>query len=69
MLARNFLESCSSLFKNGFERILVKRIVLSQPAITCSKLTIKTPERHREICSRVFFVNFELMFLWLTLSR
>ena len=66
MLARNFHESCSGLFKNGFERILVKRIVPSQPAITCSTLTIKTPERRHEICLCVF-INFELVFLWLTL--
>ena len=46
-----------------------------QPAITCSKLTIKTPERCHWRCSGVFIVNFEhishlvLVFLLLTLSR
>ena len=41
----------------------------------CSKLTIKTPERHQWCRSGVFFVNFEhishlvLVFLLLTLSR
>ena len=41
----------------------------------CSKLTIKTPERHHWCCSGVFIVNFEhishlvLMFLLLTLSK
>ena len=40
----------------------------------CSKLTIKTPERHQRRCSGVFIVNFEhishlvLVFLLLTLS-
>ena len=43
--------------------------------VICSKLTIKTPERHHWCRSGVFIVNFEhishlvLAFLWLTLSR
>ena len=47
--------------------------LLSHPAIICSKLTIKTPERrHWRLCG-VFIVNFEyishlvLVFLLLTL--
>ena len=48
----------------------------TQPAITCSKLTIETPERPQAWDrSGVFIVNFEhishlvLLFLLLTLSR
>ena len=47
----------------------------AQSAITCSKLTIKTPERRYWRRSGVFIVNFEhishlvLVFLLLTLSR
>ena len=47
----------------------------SQPAITCSKLTIKTPERRHFRRSGVFIVNFEhishsvLVFLLLNMSR
>ena len=50
-------------------------VVPPQPAITCSKLTIKTPERRQLRRSGVFNVNFEhtshlaLVLLLLTLSR
>ena len=50
------------------------RELLTQPAITCSKLTIKTPERREWRRSRIFIVNFEhishlvLVFLLLTLN-
>ena len=48
---------------------------LEQGVETCSKLTIKTPERNRWRRFGIFFVNFEnishlvLMFLLLTLSK
>ena len=60
-----------------FKVLLLQEIILklSQPAITCSKVTIKTPERRHRRHSGVFIVNFEhishlvLVFLLLTLSR
>ena len=34
-------------------------VTLTQPAFTCSKLTLKTPERRNWRRSGVFIVNFE----------
>ena len=50
-------------------------ITVLEPAITCSKLTIKKPERRHWHRSGVFIINFEhishliLVFLSLTLGR
>ena len=35
---------------------------ITQPAITCSKLTIKTAEQCHQLCSGVFIINFEHVF-------
>ena len=45
---------CSSIHEN--------EIQITQPAITCSKLTIKTAERCHQLRSGVFIVNFEHIF-------
>ena len=56
--------------------VIIIPVIVTQPAITCSKLTIGTLEQGvKWRCSGVFIVNFEhishlvLMFLLLTLSR
>ena len=74
----------SFILLNGINKS-ISFLSITQPAINvrntrtkceiCSKLTIKTPERHRWRHSGVFIVSFEhishfvLMFLLLTLSR
>ena len=45
---------CPSIHQNEMQII--------QPAITCSKLTIKTAEQCHQLCSGVFIVNFEHIF-------
>ena len=63
-------ENCECF--RGYIKVTLGRI---QPAIICSKLTRKNPERHHCRCSGICIVNFEhishlvLVCLLLTLSK
>ena len=67
-------QKCSKIFENSqtftstitsmcvFLKLLWKLLILSQPAITCSKLTIEALEQRCKICSKLTIkthINFE----------
>ena len=68
-ISQKLNENKNTLFQEPFHPLLI------QPVITCSKLTIKTPERCQWRRSKVYILSFEhishfvLLFLLLTLSR